>query len=438
MINLFDSYDQNSWDLHYSLLVSGYKQPSIALNDDGFLPYDVTSPYLFFTDFAAVSGRPLYFSELPLPPYWEIRTDRSQASIWDLGRQRGRIRFLQTDNQRFIKEVDWLDDKKERRLTDCYNRVGFRYSQISCNASGQPVLRSYFDRNNQEVLLENYITGHLILNYRQQVYIFKNKLEFLTFYFKAAQFNLDRVFYNSLGPAFSVIQSLSQPGEDILFWQKNIEAAVPANMRQLLQQGSRRRTKIAVQHLAAYKNLQKLLTETEVRRTDYLGFLYPFKRENQGRSQALILTHSDQIQDLTALVTNLPEVDFHIAAPTAMSSKLLAYKKYVNIRLYPRVDQERLNQLYLTCDFYLDINHGREVPSALRRAFENKMIIFAFKQTAHNYRYIAPNHCFQTAEELLFVFLQVLANPPIIPSLLKKQYEGADLAAVEDYHKIIG
>lgn len=32
MINLFDSYDQNSWDLHYSLLVSGYKQPSIALN----------------------------------------------------------------------------------------------------------------------------------------------------------------------------------------------------------------------------------------------------------------------------------------------------------------------------------------------------------------------------------------------------------------------
>ncbi|AND78871.1 accessory Sec system glycosylation chaperone GtfB [Streptococcus pantholopis] len=437
MINLFDSYNQNSWDLHYSLLVSGYKQPSIALNDDGFLPYDVTSPYLFFTDFAAVSGRPLYFNELRLPPYWEIRTDRNQAGIWDLGRQRGRIRFFQTDSQRVIKEVDWLDDRKERRLTDCYNRVGFRFSQISYNTSGQPVLRSYFDRNNQEVLLENYITGNLILNYQQQVFIFKNKLEFWLFYLEAAQFNLDRIFYNSLGHPFLLAQSLQHSGEDVLFWQENSVTALSDNMKKLFHQNSRS-TKIAVQHSAVYQKLQQSLTETEASLTDYLGFLYPFKRENQGRSQVLIVTYSDQLQDLTALVTNLPEVSFHIAAPTEMSSKLLAYKKYANVRLYPRVDQSRLSQLYQACDFYLDINHGREVPAALRRAFENKMIIFAFSQTAHNHRYIAPNHRFQTAEELLFVFLQVLAHPPIIPSLLKKQYEGADLATVQDYQKFIG
>ena len=46
MINLFENYSQGSWDLHYSLIVAGYVNTTVCLSDDGFLPSDVTSPYL--------------------------------------------------------------------------------------------------------------------------------------------------------------------------------------------------------------------------------------------------------------------------------------------------------------------------------------------------------------------------------------------------------
>ena len=48
MINLFEDYSQGSWDLHYSLIVAGYVNTTVCLSDNGFLPSDVTSPYLFF------------------------------------------------------------------------------------------------------------------------------------------------------------------------------------------------------------------------------------------------------------------------------------------------------------------------------------------------------------------------------------------------------
>lgn len=47
MINLFEDYSQGSWDLHYSLIVAGYVNTTVCLSDNGFLPSDVTSPYLF-------------------------------------------------------------------------------------------------------------------------------------------------------------------------------------------------------------------------------------------------------------------------------------------------------------------------------------------------------------------------------------------------------
>ena len=56
MINLFEDYSQGSWDLHYSLIVAGYVNTTVCLSDNGFLPSDVTSPYLFFTGFDKVQG----------------------------------------------------------------------------------------------------------------------------------------------------------------------------------------------------------------------------------------------------------------------------------------------------------------------------------------------------------------------------------------------
>ena len=48
MINIFDNYHFNSQLLHRSLKLAGYQHLTICLEDDGFLPDDVTSPYQFF------------------------------------------------------------------------------------------------------------------------------------------------------------------------------------------------------------------------------------------------------------------------------------------------------------------------------------------------------------------------------------------------------
>ena len=47
MINLFQTYNKDAWDIHYTQLRQGKDYPTIVIEDDGFLPSDVTSIYHF-------------------------------------------------------------------------------------------------------------------------------------------------------------------------------------------------------------------------------------------------------------------------------------------------------------------------------------------------------------------------------------------------------
>ena len=47
MINLFQRYDQDAWDIHYTQLRQDKNYPTIVIEDDGFLPSDVDSIYHF-------------------------------------------------------------------------------------------------------------------------------------------------------------------------------------------------------------------------------------------------------------------------------------------------------------------------------------------------------------------------------------------------------
>ena len=46
MIQLFDYYNQETQDLHDSLLAAGYACPTIVIEANGFLPDDMISPYV--------------------------------------------------------------------------------------------------------------------------------------------------------------------------------------------------------------------------------------------------------------------------------------------------------------------------------------------------------------------------------------------------------
>lgn len=62
------------------------------------------------------------------------------------------------------------------------------------------------------------------------------------------------------------------------------------------------------------------------------------KKREQASTHAFILTVSDRIEHIEYLLEHLPEMDFHIAAPTCISSSLEQLgRKFSNCQLYPLV-----------------------------------------------------------------------------------------------------
>lgn len=117
--------------------------------------------------------------------------------------------------------------------------------------------------------------------------------------------------------------------------------------------------------------------------------IYPERRQNLGRARALIVTNSDQLEQLQTIVTVLSKVHFDIAALTAMSAKLLAFGEHDNVTIYPNISLSRLEALFGDDDILLDINYGDEVLGTVRRAFEQDMLILGFDSTIHQDQYVA-------------------------------------------------
>lgn len=104
----------------------------------------------------------------------------------------------------------------------------------------------------------------------------------------------------------------------------------------------------------------------------------------QAKFHAFTFTFSDQLEELGYLLENLPEVDFHVAAPTNASSYLESFDRFSNFHLYTYIqDWHTPDRLLDDADFYLDINHWGEVDSIVHRAVEKGKPIFAFENVAH-------------------------------------------------------
>ncbi|EHJ57601.1 accessory Sec system glycosyltransferase GTFB [Streptococcus urinalis FB127-CNA-2] len=391
MINLFDHYNQLSWDLHFSLISSGYKNPTIVLNDDGFLPNDVTSPYLFYLGYDVEDYSPLYYNQVAVPDYWEIIGTNTDAFVYDLAEKKAHISYSNPSHRRFVKEVDWLDHNGNVLVKDCYNKSGYRFAQKSYNKESKLVQTTYFNAIGQSVIVENHTTGDILLTQEDKEFVFKQKVDFVSHYLRDAQFDLSAIFYNSLATPFLVSYYLAKPGKDVLFWNEPIRQTIPGNMMALLEQKSRP-TKIIFQDWQAFQKAQQLLSPQYKNQIDFLGFMYPNKRQNQLTANAFVLTNSDQIEGLEQIIRELPELNIAIGAITEMSPKLMALAQYQNVTLYPNIATPKVEELYQDCDIYLDINQFNEILTAVRTAFEHNQVILAFKSTAHQPKFTAKEH----------------------------------------------
>ena len=398
MIELYDRYSQESRDLHESLVATGLSQLGVVIDADGFLPDGLVSPFTYYLGYE--DGKPLYFNQVPVPAFWEISGNNQSAHIEDMTQERAIIHYADGLQARLVKQVDWKDLEGRVRQVDHYNRFGACFATTTYSADGEPIMTVYQDVNDQQVLLENHVTGDILLTLPgQSMRYFANKVEFITFFLQDLEIDTSQLVFNTLATPFLVsFHHPDKSGSDVLVWQEPLYDAIPGNMQLILESDDVRTKKIIIPNKATYERALELTDEKYHDQFVHLGYHYQFKRDNFLRRDTLILTNSDQIEQVEAIVEALPDVTFRIAAVTEMSSKLLDMLRYPNVVLYQNASPQKIQELYQLSDIYLDINHSNELLQAVRQAFEHNLLILGFNQTVHNRLYIAPDHLFESSE----------------------------------------
>ena len=398
MIQLFDVYNQESQDLHYSLTDAGLSDLAVVIEPDGFLPDGVVSPFTYYLGYD--SGKPLYFNQVPVPDFWEIAGNNQFGTINDLNQERAVIHFADGLQARLVKKVEWKTPAGRIFQVDHYNRFGACFAKTTFDASGQAIMTSYRDVDRKEVVLENHVTGDILLTLEGQgLRHFSGRVAFIIDFLQGLNLNLDHILFNSLSTSFlTSFHFPEKSGQDILVWQEPVHDDIPGNMQLILENDQLRAKTIIIPDYATYERALQLTDEKFHHKFSHLGYHYHFKRDNFVRPDALIVTNSDQLEQVEKLVESLPSVTFRIAAVTEMSSKLLDMLRYPNVVLYQNASPQKIQELYQLSDIYLDINHSNELLQAVRQAFEHNLLILGFNQTVHNRLYIAPDYLFESSE----------------------------------------
>lgn len=460
---LLDHYDELASLLKDSFRGAGFSGPVIVVHDDGFLPKDVISLFRWFcrdreevplpgsvrtrrgydpfrrrryrlTHAGWEPGKARYFNQIEVPDYWEISGNSGSGEVHDLHHLRGRIFYSGPSGHRLVSEVDWLNEKGIVRCTDHYERGGFLYSRTVFNRAGKRFCRSWFDELGRERIVENYVTGDITVNRSGKVQFFKSTTDLAVALIKEIGADGSRIFYNSLSVPLFVTERLKKPENgNVLFWQEKPREDIPGNMQMILE-GNSKTEMICVQNRESREKLTALGADPS--RLRPFGFLYPYRRENACSRNVLICTNSDQIEQLQEVAEALPDAVFHIAAVTEMSSRLLAFGKYPNVRLYPTASEAMLDELFQKCDYYLDINHGGEIVSSVWRAFQQNQLILGFRKTLHRPRYAAGEHVFIGAEELCRLLKRLMADPQMLQEHLRLQKQAAMEESPEAYQKL--
>lgn len=392
MINLFETFNDVSQKLQHSLYLADYRHPTIVMDDNGFLPDDVISPYKFFANYKQFKDdTPTFFNEVNIPPLWEIAGNQNIAEIIDNGKVRGRIFYREHFKNRIVNFVEWFDEKDRLRSVDHYTKEGVKFAQTVYDLEKTPILKTYVNREGKEVIYENFVTKDIVLDWKGQSYFFASKHDFIIFFLNQLDIDISKIIINSLATPFFVLYYSDFVKQAVLFWQENSESHVPGNMKLLLDK-EQCQTSVIIPDKQEY---ERIISHIEANYMDSIqpaGYLYNYQRNNKYTKRILNLTNSDDIPYIEELIKLHPEFEFHIGALTEMSSKLLNLEQYSNVVLYPTVTSKTVDRLFKKCDIYLDVNHGGEILNALERAMLNNQLILGYKETIHRPSFVADDN----------------------------------------------
>lgn len=96
-----------------------------------------------------------------------------------------------------------------------------------------------------------------------------------------------------------------------------------------------------------------------------------------------IFTNVAEMAHLEYLIQSLPQVHFHILAPTTFASSVMDLQTYLNVSLYPAFNPFSAQSVLEKIDFYLDINYYHEVGGIMEKVQKLRKPILSFNTTNH-------------------------------------------------------
>ena len=343
----------------------------MVLEDDAFLSKGGFSLYEYFIsrqDQKEYEERELSCELLEVPESWEIRVGDITGGIYEAGYKRATVYFAEPIEKKIVQRVEWSTERGWIYKIDHFNKCGIKYASEFLDADKNVESKVYYSDKNQEGIVIQPQNGVItILENGVVKALFSSYSEFVEF----------------------CITEIGTRDKNILFVQEE-----QCNLLNLKVNGESVWDTILFpdsELLEKYKNAGG--------ENGYRFYAIPDQYpENHMSGNALILTASDQIEKLDELSQEMPEMRFHIAAHTQVSDKLYKLAERENIMVYPGVSKEELDDLWEKCDFYLDINHYREIDNAVDEASQRNLVIMGFENTVHQ-RELMVGGCVYAAQD---------------------------------------
>lgn len=358
-------------------------------------------------------GQPLFFNNLPLPPYWEITTDGLEGYVYDKGKKKARIQFRQPHSDRTIARVYWYDEVGKCIWIDYYSAHGWKICRDFLDEEEKTVLRTFYNSDGRDLLVE-WLQQDKIAYFDSQKNptIYPNRHSFLL---KVLENIVDREDILILGEeVLSILPSSKKYNYYYLANDKTEADKVADQVSQVLVLSPRSSED------SPYKHLHGCALDRPV----------PVK------PQAMIITNSEWVEGLEELLLHLPEIDFHVGALTEMGSRLTNLSVYSNLYLYPGMSYDFFQELLDKSTFYLDIQHDVEILASSLRAVERGILLYTLDNLTHHEEYKKLETCCDTVDALVKNLRQILNCPQLYGRLVARQSEQLEIARLEDYRTL--
>lgn len=396
MTILFDKFTDNAEKLQETLRQLGSNVKIVVMEDNGFLPSGISSPYEYFVlqqNEEMHKEKELFYDFLQIPEFWEIRMKGDKGGIYDMGCEKAIVYFTEPVEKRIVQRVEWHTENGWTYKIDYYNKYGLKYASEFLDEDGNVESKVYYSDRNQEVIVSQPQNDVITLLENGMVKDFFNSAnQFLEFYMTETGTGDKNILF---------VQEEACRLLDLKIHTENVWDLVLFSSKELLEK---------------YENAGG----TGGHRFYVIPEQYP---ENHGSGNAMILTASDQIVKLEELVQELPEVMFHIAAHTQVSDKLYRLAERENVEIYPGISESDLNSLWDRCDFYLDINHYREIDDAVNVASQKNLLILGFENTLHHRELLVKGCIFpeQDYKKMILVIKRLQEDMTLIQRVLLTQ-----------------